>query len=60
MQLVGLFHLWRKAMNTEARIKACALALAEATEDFSDEDAMKILKLARRIRKDGNKTIQNH
>jgi hypothetical protein len=46
-------------MNTEARIKACALALAEATEDFSDEDAMKILKLARRIRKDGNKRVQN-
>jgi hypothetical protein len=47
-------------MNIEAKIKAAALALAEATEDFSDEDAMKILKLARRIRKDGNKTIQNH
>ena len=47
-------------MNRESKIKAAALALAEATQEYSDEDAMAILKLARRIRKDGNKTIQNH
>jgi|GEM_PF-2965243 len=47
-------------MNTEGKIKACALALAEATEDFTDEDAMKILKMARRIRRErGNKKIQH-
>ncbi len=46
-------------MNTEARIKAAALALADATKDFSDDDAMRILKLARRIRRDqsGDKRV---
>jgi hypothetical protein len=58
--LSGAFFIYGGDMNTEGKIKACAQALAEATEDFTDEDAMKILKLARRIRKDGNKTIQNH
>jgi hypothetical protein len=48
-------------MNREAKIKAAALALADATRDFSDEDAMRILKLARRIRKENHEhtTIQN-
>ena len=54
------FFIARGNMNTEGKIKACALALAEATEDFTDEDAMKILKMARRIRRErGNKKIQH-
>jgi hypothetical protein len=49
-------------MNTVSKIKKCAAALAEATEDFSDEDAMAILKMARRIRrqKSGDKKVQNN
>jgi len=49
-------------MNRESRIKAAALALAEATEDMDDGEAMAVLKLARRIRREqsGNKKARNH
>jgi hypothetical protein len=57
----GAFSL-EESMNTVAKIKKCAQALAEATEDFSDEEAMAILKMARRIRrqKSGDKRVQNN
>ena len=46
-------------MNTVSKIKKCAQELAKLTEDFSDDEAMAILKQARRIRrqKSGNKKI---
>lgn len=45
-------------MNTVSKIKKAAQELAKLTEDFTDEEAMAILKQARRIRRqNGNKKV---
>ena len=47
-------------MNTVSKIKKCAQELAKLTEDFTDEEAMAILKQARRIRRqNANKRVQH-
>jgi hypothetical protein len=48
-------------MNSVSKIKKAAQALAQATEDFTDEEAMAILKQARRIRRqNADKKPRNH
>lgn len=55
----GAFFMEESRMYSVAKIKAAAAKLAEATDGFTDEEAMAILKLARRIRreKSGDKDV---